>query len=109
MLITDKNVLRSYGAPYRLWQGIPSIEVTKGGRMFVTFYSGGTKEEIGNFVLLYASRDHKSFGDPIAVAFKEECRCFDPCLWIDPICCFVKTHLFTPAVHIRRLRQVQIY
>lgn len=85
MLITDKNSLKQYVSSRCLWQGIPSIEVTKKGRTFLTFYSGGTREEIGNFVLLVKSDDGVHFGDPIAVCFKEDHRCYDPCLWIDPL------------------------
>jgi len=85
MLITDSKSLEKYKTEYRLWQGIPSIEVTPKGRMFVTFYSGGKQEEIGNYVLLVTSDDQKTFSEPVAVAYKENCRCFDPCLWIDPL------------------------
>jgi hypothetical protein len=52
VLITDCSQLKKYGTAYRLWQGIPGIEVTRKGRIFLTFYSGGTKEEIGNYVVL---------------------------------------------------------
>ena len=48
MLITDKQELKQYEAAYRLWQGIPSIEVTKKGRIFSCFYSGGVMENFGN-------------------------------------------------------------
>ena len=48
MFITDKSQLEKFSTPYRLWQGIPGIEVTKKGRIFSTFYSGGTKEEVNN-------------------------------------------------------------
>ena len=86
MLITDKKELSRFGEKYRIWQGIPGIEVTKGGRIFSAFYSGGTKEEIGNFALVVASDDGgKSFSEPIAVAYKKEGRCFDEVLWIDPL------------------------
>lgn len=85
MLITDKEILKKYGTSKRLWQGIPSIEVTKNGRIFITFYSGGTKEEIGNYVLLVQSDDGIHFSEPIAVAYEEGHRCFDSCLWIDPL------------------------
>lgn len=85
MLITDKNKLQKFTVPYRLWQGIPSIEVTRGGRIFSAFYSGGTKEEIGNFCLLISSDDGVTFSEPIAVAFDKDYRCYDPCLWIDPL------------------------
>lgn len=56
MLITDRKILQSYGTTKRLWQGIPGIEVTKKGRIFLCFYSGGTREEIGNYVLLKGVR-----------------------------------------------------
>ncbi len=85
MLITDKKELQKYNTPYRIWQGIPSIEVTKKGRIFSCFYSGGISEEFGNFALLTKSDDGVTFSEPIAVAFKENYRCFDPCIWIDPL------------------------
>jgi len=85
MLIKDKEELKKYGTNKRLWQGIPSIEVTKNGRIFLTFYSGGTKEEIGNYVLLIQSDDGINFTEPVAVVYEEGHRCFDPCLWIDPL------------------------
>ncbi len=85
MLITDKNELKKYSTQNRLWQGIPGIEVTPKGRVFSTFYSGGTKEEVNNFAVLVCSEDGISFGEPIAAVFKEGYRCYDPCLWIDPL------------------------
>ena len=85
MLITDKNELLKYSTPYRIWQGIPSIEVTKKGRTFVTFYSGGVKEEVGNFSMVIFSDNGVEFSEPVAVAYKENNRCYDPCLWIDPL------------------------
>ena len=85
MLITDKQKLQKYTTEHRLWQGIPGIEVTKKGRIFSCFYSGGVKEELGNFVVLIKSEDGVNFSEPIAVAYKAGSRCFDPCLWIDPL------------------------
>ena len=85
MFITDKEQLKKYYTKRRLWQGIPGIEVTKNGRIFSTFYSGGTKEEHGNFVVLTVSYDDgKSFSEPIAAVYKQEGRSYDPVLWIDP-------------------------
>lgn len=84
MLITDKNELKKYITEHRIWQGIPSIEVTKGGRIFSTFYSGGIREWIGNYVMLVKSDDGVNFSEPVAVLYKEGYRCFDPCIWIDP-------------------------
>ena len=84
MLFTDKTVLKDFSIDKRLWQGIPSIEVTKGGRVFLTYYSGGIKEEIGNYCILSKSDDGEHFED-VAIAYKEGFRCYDPCLWIDPL------------------------
>ena len=84
MLITDKNELFNYSIDKRLWQGIPSIEVSKKGRIFLTYYSGGTKEEVGNFCILSQSDDGEHFED-IAITFQDGARCYDPCLWIDPL------------------------
>ncbi|MBQ8588248.1 MAG: helix-turn-helix domain-containing protein [Clostridia bacterium] len=85
MLITDKENLQKYTTEHRIWQGIPSIEVTKKGRIFATFYSGGIKEDIGNYAMLVVSDDGVNFSEPVAVVYKENYRCFDPCIWIDPM------------------------
>ncbi len=84
MILTDKNILKKYDEENRLWQGVPSIEVTVGGRMFCSFYSGGTTEEIGNYILVYTSDDKKKFSLYLVVAPKEGERCYDSQLWIDP-------------------------
>lgn len=85
MLITDKEQLKQYYADYRIWQGIPGIEVTKKGRIFSAFYSGDVTETIGNYVVLLKSDDGVNFGEPIAAVYKENARCFDECIWIDPL------------------------
>lgn len=86
MLITDKNKLKKYCSDQRLWQGIPGIEVTKNGRIFSAFYSGGCDEETGNFVVLLKSDDGGvDFSEPIAAVYKENYRCYDECIWIDPL------------------------
>ena len=83
MLITNKEDLQRFAPCHRVWQGIPGIEHTKGGRTFVTFYSGATTETYGNYILLYRSDD--DFKEPIAALAKPgKFRCFDPVLWIDP-------------------------
>ena len=85
MLITNQEILKNHVASKCLWHGIPSIEVTKKGRIFLTFYSGGVREGFGNFVLLVKSEDGVHFSDPVAVCYEEGHRCFDPCVWIDPL------------------------
>lgn len=84
MLFTDRISLEKFSPDKRLWQGIPSIEVTRGGRIFLTYYSGGTKEEIGNFCILSKSDDGEHFED-VAITYLDEHRCYDPCIWIDPL------------------------
>ncbi|MBQ2734975.1 MAG: exo-alpha-sialidase, partial [Clostridia bacterium] len=57
------------------------------GRIFVSFYSGGETEQLGNYSLLVVSDDGgKTFSEPIAVAdMGAEARAYDSCLWIDPL------------------------
>lgn len=84
MIYTDKEKLKKFGTKNRIWQGIPGIEITKCGRIFSTFYSGGSDEEFGNYVVLLKSDDGINFSEPIAAVYKENTRCFDECIWIDP-------------------------
>ncbi len=87
MIISTKDELKNYVTDHRIWQGIPSIEITKAGRIFVTFYSGNGGERLGNFaVVVMSDDDGKTFSEPVVAAYKDEQhRCFDPCLWIDPL------------------------
>ncbi len=86
MLITDKKEFERFSECHRVWQDIPGIEHTKGGRTFITFYSGGITETVGNYVLLYKSDDEKDYSELIAAVEKPgKFRCFDPVLWIDPL------------------------
>lgn len=75
-----KLVTGDLSAYKRLWQGIPGVEVSKDGRVFVSLYSGGVVEGAGNFAMLLCD------GEPIAVADAgAEGRAYDPTLWIDPL------------------------
>jgi len=86
MLITDRKELESFYTGRRVWQGIPGIERTKNGRIFLCFYSGGTKEGVGNYAVIVKSENGKDFGEPVAAVKKEgDFRCFDPVLWTDPL------------------------
>ncbi len=85
MLITDPIELQKYAPEERLWQGIPSVEITPKGRHYCAFYSGGTMEEIGNFITLYTSEDGVDYSRLRLVVYDEGQRCFDPVLWIDPL------------------------
>ena len=73
--------------PERTWQGIPGLERTAGGRVFVSWFSGGPKEpSIENTVYLcYSDDEGKTFTkiQPMATT-KDGARAFDPTVWIDP-------------------------
>lgn len=86
MIITDLKQLERFRAERRLWQGIPTVCITRNGRLFVSFYSGGTKEYYGNYCILESRAPNGSlFGGPVAAVYLgEAARAFDPCLWIDP-------------------------
>ena len=87
MLITDKDELKNFYSYNRVWQLVPSIERTKQGRLFSTFYSGVATETLGNYCIVVKSDDDgKTWTEPIAVSYDGEMhRCFDPIIWIDPL------------------------
>ena len=71
----------------RVWQGIPGIERTPKGRLFVSWFSGGPKEPSAeNTVYLCRSDDQgQTFTNPEAMAGPTRAgRAFDPTLWRDP-------------------------
>lgn len=86
MLITNPDTLSQFDTCHRVWQGIPGIARTKGGRTFISFYSGETAETYGNFAVVLKSDTDTDFSEPIAAARKPgSFRCFDPVLWTDPL------------------------
>ncbi len=87
MFYTEPKDLLPFAAEKRIWQGIPSLERTRGGRLFATFYSGTICEDYGNFcVILQSDDDGVTWTEPIGAAYAGEgSRCFDPELWLDPL------------------------
>lgn len=72
---------------YRRWQGIPSIEVSDKGRIFVNFYTGQGAEVGGNIMVLCISDDGGETFRSCATVVEHpdpSCRIYDPCLWFDP-------------------------
>lgn len=73
---------------FRRWQGIPSIEVSPKGRVFVNFYTGQGAEIPGNIMVLCVSDDKgDTFKSCAAVVEHPDatCRIYDPALWFDPL------------------------
>ncbi len=57
-----------YSPRMRVWQGIPSIEVSDGGRLWATWYSGNLAEGAGgHFALLSTSGDDGKTWEEVAV------------------------------------------
>jgi len=75
-----------YRDELRAFQGIPGIERAGNGRLWATWYSGGTREGPLNYVLLATSEDDGATWSPplLAIDPPGDVRAFDPCLWIDP-------------------------
>lgn len=84
MFTTDPKLLETIRAPYRLWQGIPSMDITKNGRKFYCWYSGMATEDIGNYAMLFTD-DGDSIRMIGAAMPPSGFRCFDPCVWVDPL------------------------
>jgi len=71
----------------RLWQGIPGLERTPQGRLFVSWFSGGPQEPApeNTVYLCYSDDQGQTFTDPVAMAGpRGTSRTFDPTLWRDP-------------------------
>ena len=76
----------TYFRKSRLWQGIPGIERTYGGRFWRCFFSGGNDEGPDNYVAVEISDDAcDTWSEPIVVIDPPgNVRAFDPCLWRTP-------------------------
>ncbi len=78
-----------YDEKIREFQGCPTVAVSKGGRIFLGWYSGGTGEpHMDNYnYLVYSDDGGKSFGAPLLVIASERERnvhALDIQLWIAP-------------------------
>ncbi|MCC7494805.1 MAG: exo-alpha-sialidase [Fimbriimonadaceae bacterium] len=70
------------------WAGIPGVERTAAGRLFVSFFSGGDREpDVANTVYL-CHRDEAAAAwttpEVLAAPWSDGTRAFDPTLWLDP-------------------------
>ena len=80
---------QGYSTTERNWQGIPGIEVTKGGRLWVSYFTGGDKEpSTENCVAFSYSDDNgETWVDPFFIIShpSNDARTYDPCVWLDPL------------------------
>jgi len=85
--ILSRPTAAKYQDEHRKWQGIPSVERTSGGRLYVNWYSGMDTETGGNFVVVTTSDDDgETWNGPRFVVEHDdpEVRVYDPALWRDP-------------------------
>ncbi|NOY80203.1 MAG: hypothetical protein GXP31_04270 [Kiritimatiellaeota bacterium] len=75
-----------YADDRRLFQGIPGLARAPRGRLWATWYSGGTAEGPENFVAVATSADDGETWSPIRLVIDPpgNVRAFDPCLWLAP-------------------------
>ncbi|MBM3843428.1 MAG: exo-alpha-sialidase, partial [Verrucomicrobia bacterium] len=75
-----------YGDDQRRFQGIPSVAISEGGRLWATWYSGGAGEGPENYVLLATSGDSGlTWSKPLFVIDPESpVRAYDAVVWRAP-------------------------
>lgn len=78
----------SVSEEHRAWQGCPSVAVTKNGRLFAGWFSGGALEPcIRNYNILVKSDDHgKTWSSPLLTIASDEqnrLRKIDVELWVN--------------------------
>lgn len=78
-----------YAENIRQYQGCPTVAVTRGGRLYLGWYAGGTTEpHIDNYNwLVYSDDGGKTLSDPLLVIPSDRERlvhALDIQLWIDP-------------------------
>ena len=81
------QIVTTAGRIGQKWAGIPGVEITPGGRLFIAWYSGGEKEpDPQNTIYLCASSDRgATFTPPEILAVpRDGARAFDPTLWLAP-------------------------
>src|SRR4051794_3723316 len=77
-----------YADSVRMFQGIPDIERAANGRLWATWYGGGTGEDRHNYIMLVTSGDDGRTWSSLKLVLDPDrdgpVRAFDPCLWHDP-------------------------
>lgn len=78
--------LETFGIGNRKWQGIPSIDISRDGLLYASWYSGGEGEGPNNYVMMHKSADGgRTFTSPVAVINPDgHTRAYDPAVFTDP-------------------------
>lgn len=76
----------AYADSTRAFQGVPGIARAPGGRLWATWYAGGTNEGPENYVIAVTSTDDgRSWSSPrVVIDPPGYVRACDPVLWLDP-------------------------
>jgi len=81
-------VPEEYSDEERIFQGIPSMTQSPGGRLWANWYTGGPTEGHLNYVLLVSSDDGgETWTKPILAIDPDgpgQIRAYDPAMWTDP-------------------------
>ena len=73
-----------YADSVRPFQGVPSVAVTPGGRLWVTWYGGGINEGPENYVMLATSDDKGESWSDLKLVIDPPYRCSESQIWIEP-------------------------
>lgn len=73
-----------YADSVRPFQGIPSLTVTPGGRLWAVWYGGGVNEGPENYVMLATSDDKGESWSDLKLVIDPPYRCSEAQVWIDP-------------------------
>ncbi|NQT85119.1 exo-alpha-sialidase [bacterium] len=83
-----RPVPKEYADEARIFQGIPSMTQSPGGRLWANWYTGGPSECHLNYVLLASSDDRgETWTKPILAIDPDGAgpiRAYDPAMWTDP-------------------------
>ncbi|MHC4871780.1 MAG: sialidase family protein [Planctomycetota bacterium] len=85
--VLNTNPGDNYSDSDRMYQGVPTIACASNGRLWVSWFGGGTWEMEGNYIMTATSDDDGENWSEIKHVIEpgaETLRCFDPCLWHDP-------------------------
>lgn len=80
------NPGEDYSPDKRFFQGIPSLEMTTGGRLWAIWFAGGQGESSVNYVALVTSGDGGETWSDLQMVIDPpgQVRTYDPAIWQDP-------------------------